>query len=431
MAIKDRDYRSRALRRNLRKQARKGQLTSREKKELLEQEAAFRDARRARAPIVGGALAALGGALTIPAVQAALGGGMDRLREMLDKGEITENEAKEVQKAAEEVAATGEPTKDPVAAAIEKAMPAAEVVADGDMVETEKPSPAEEALMKRRGVAPSATDVEGLENRGLGEMTSSVPRQQLIDQLTGAFEASRGGGTITVPEYDDEGNLTGEEREVPLDEFDFATDAVRRLKNLQADSNVEKSERELADLRDEVRERALAVERNRVEPLSRRGPSLITDAERERVSSQSEDARRRRAREQELIEGAEDALALAGGIQEIDDNYLRPLSSRAARSIPTGLEDSVISLSPIDDLRPLSPRAAGNIPARFGGDLAQIGRRSPSTIPSSMIDQLMGSTLDPRLARSLDMLRQTQERGGMVSKKEALMKKIRAKYGIR
>jgi hypothetical protein len=346
---------------------------------------------------------------------------MDRLREMLDKGEITENEAKEVQKAAEEVAATGEPTKDPVA----------EVVADGDMVETEKPSPAEEALLKRRGVAPSATDVEGLENRGLGEMTYSVPRQQLIDQLTGAFEASRGGGTITVPEYDDEGNLTGEEREVPLDEFDFATDAVRRLKNLQADSNVEKSERELADLRDEVRERALAVERNRVEPLSRRGPSLITDAERERVSSQSEDARRRRAREQELIEGAEDALALAGGIQEIDDNYLRPLSSRAARSIPTGLEDSVISLSPIDDLRPLSPRAAGNIPARFGGDLAQIGRRSPSTIPSSMIDQLMGSTLDPRLARSLDMLRQTQERGGMVSKKEALMKKIRAKYGIR
>jgi len=82
-------------------------------------------------------------------------------------------------------------------------------------------------------------------------------------------------------------------------------------------------------------------------------------------------------------------------------------------------------------LRTLSPRAAGNIPARFGGDLAQIGRRSPSTIPSSMIDQLMGSTLDPRLARSLDMLRQTQERGGMVSKKEALMKKIRAKYGIR
>jgi hypothetical protein len=420
MAIKDRDYRSRALRRNLRKQARKGQLTSREKKELLEQEAAFRDARRGRAPIVGGALAALGGALTIPGVQAALGGGMDSLRRMLERGEITEDEAKEVQKAAEEVAATGEPTKDPVAAAIENAMPAAEVVADGDMVETEKPSPAEEALMKRRGVAPSATDVEGLENRGLGEMTYSVPRQQLIDQLTGAFEASRGGGTITVPEYDDEGNLTGEE-----------TDAVRRLKNLQADSNVEKSERELADLRDEVRERALAVERNRVEPLSRRGPSLITDAERERVSSQSEDARRRRAREQELIAGAEDALALAGGIQEIDDNYLRPLSSRVARSIPTGLEDGVRSLSPIDDLRPLSPRAAGNIPARFGGDLAQIGRRSPSTIPSSMIDQLMGSTLDPRLARSLDMANQTQERGGMVSKKEALMKKIRAKYGIR
>jgi len=109
MAIKDRDYRSRALRRNLRKQARKGQLTSREKKELLEQEAAFRDARRGRAPIVGGALAALGGALTIPGVQEALGGGMDRLRDFLDRGEATgdENKPDETKKASEEVVVDG------------------------------------------------------------------------------------------------------------------------------------------------------------------------------------------------------------------------------------------------------------------------------------------------------------------------------------
>jgi hypothetical protein len=109
MAIKDRDYRSRALRRNLRKQARKGQLTSREKKELLEQEAAFRDARRGRAPIVGGALAALGGALTIPGVQTALGGGMDRLRDFLDRGEATgdENKPDETKKASEEVVVDG------------------------------------------------------------------------------------------------------------------------------------------------------------------------------------------------------------------------------------------------------------------------------------------------------------------------------------
>lgn len=433
MAIKDRDYRSRALRRNLRKQARKGQLTSREKKELLEQEAAFRDARRARAPIVGGALAALGGALTIPGVQTALGGGMDRLRQMLEPGEVKEEDLKKLQDAADKTADAGEPTKDPVAESIENAMPAAEVVADGDMVETEKPYPADEVLMKSRGGAFSATDVEGLENRGLGEMTYSVPRQQLIDQLTGAFEASRGGGTRTVPEYDDDGNVIGE-KEIPVDAFELASDAVRRIKDLHVGENAVEQDLQEQERRDAVRERALAVERNRVEPLSRRSPSLITDAERERVSSQLEDARgraRARAREQELIAGAEDALALAGGIQEIDDNYLRPLSSRVARSIPTGLEDGVRSLSPIDDLRPLSPRAAGNIPARFGGDLAQIGRRSPSTIPSSMIDQLRGSTLDPRLARSLDMFKQTQERGGMVSKKEALMKKIRAKYGIR
>jgi hypothetical protein len=465
MAIKDRDYRSRALRRNLRKQARKGQLTSREKKELLEQEAAFRDARRGRAPIVGGALAALGGALTIPGVQAALGG-------MLDRGEITEDEAKALQNEADKTAATGEPTKDPVAAAIENAMPAADVVADADMVETEKPSPAEEALMKRRGVAPSATDVEGLESRGLGEMTYSVPRQQLIDQLTGAFEASRGGGTVAVPEYDDDGNVIYDddgnvvvEKEVPIDEFDVASDAVRRLKALEAGSEEARAKAELSDQerRDAVEERAMDVESRRVEPLSRRGPSLITDAERERVSSQSEDARRR-DREASALVGAELDRALAGlpegagprmtapseilsgsGLEELGGRPRltspnNPLSRRVQPVTPQfagqelGVQDIPMPEEDFRDegyLRTLSPRAAGNIPARFGGDLAQIGRRSPSTIPSSMIDQLRGSTLDPRLARSLDMLRQTQERGGMVSKKEALMKKIRAKYGIR
>ena len=460
MAIKDRDYRSRALRRNLRKQARKGQLTSREKKELLEQEAAFRDARRARAPIVGGALAALGGALTIPGVQAALGGGMDSLRDFLDRGDATddgtkpEDEAKALQNEADKTAATGEPTKDPVA----------EVVADGDMVETEKPSPAEEALLKRRGVAPSATDVEGLENRGLGEMTYSVPRQQLIDQLTGAFEASRGGGTRTVLEYDDQGNVIGE-KEVPIDEFDVASDAVRRLKALEAGSEEARGEAEISDQerRDAVLERAMDVESRRVEPLSRRGPSLITDAERERVSSQSEDARRR-DREASALVGGELDRALAGlpesagprmttpaeilsgsGLEELGGRPRltspnNPLSRRVQPVTPQflgqelGLQDIPMPEEDFRDegyLRQLSPRSAGNIPARFGGDLAQIGRRSPSTIPSSMIDKLMGGALDPRLARSLDMFKQTQERGGMVSKKEALMKKIRAKYGIR
>ena len=464
MAIKDRDYRSRALRRNLRKQARKGQLTSREKKELLEQEAAFRDARRARAPIVGGALAALGGALTIPGVQTALGGGMDRLRDFLDRGEATDDETKALQDAADKAAAAGEPTKDPVAESIENAMPAAEVVADGDMVETEKPSPAEEALMKRRGVDPSATDVEGLENRGLGEMTYSVPRQQLIDQLTGAFEASRGGGTRTVLEYDDQGNVIGE-KEVPIDEFDVASDAVRRLKALEAGSEEARGEAEISDQerRDAVLERAMDVESRRVEPLSRRGPSLITDAERERVSSQSEDARRR-DREASALVGGELDRALAGlpesagprmttpaeilsgsGLEELGGRPRltspnNPLSRRVQPVTPQflgqelGLQDIPMPEEDFRDegyLRTLSPRAAGNIPARFGGDLAQIGRRSPSTIPSSMIDKLMGGALDPRLARSLDMFKQTQERGGMVSKKEALMKKIRAKYGIR
>ena len=65
------DQRSRALRRNLRKQARKGTLSSREKKDLLTQEARFRKAARRRRPytlglpllagLAGGAAALRGG----------------------------------------------------------------------------------------------------------------------------------------------------------------------------------------------------------------------------------------------------------------------------------------------------------------------------------------------------------------------------------
>lgn len=65
------DQRSRALRRNLRKQARKGTLSSREKKDLLTQEARFRKATRRRRPytlglpllagLAGGAAALKGG----------------------------------------------------------------------------------------------------------------------------------------------------------------------------------------------------------------------------------------------------------------------------------------------------------------------------------------------------------------------------------
>jgi hypothetical protein len=79
-----RDRRSRALLRNLRKQARKGQLTAREKKDLLEQESRFRKARRANAPYMGAGLAGAAALLGTPAGQSILeniAGGVRGLRQ--------------------------------------------------------------------------------------------------------------------------------------------------------------------------------------------------------------------------------------------------------------------------------------------------------------------------------------------------------------
>ena len=70
----EKDKRSRALLRNLRKQARKGTLSSRERKTLLDQESKFRKARRGTAKGVGLGLAAgAAGLLASPAAQKAMG----------------------------------------------------------------------------------------------------------------------------------------------------------------------------------------------------------------------------------------------------------------------------------------------------------------------------------------------------------------------
>ena len=66
------DQRSRALLRNLRKQARKGTLSAREKKQLLSQEEKFREARRSTAKSVGRGLLGAGALLATPAGQRML-----------------------------------------------------------------------------------------------------------------------------------------------------------------------------------------------------------------------------------------------------------------------------------------------------------------------------------------------------------------------
>lgn len=196
MAIKDRDYRSRALRRNLRKQARKGQLTSREKKELLEQEAAFRDARRARAPIVGGALAALGGALTIPGVQTALGGGMDRLRDFLDRGEVDEEDLKKLQDAADK-AADPDASEEKQEEAKQEAISAADELANKLAIEkADRERMVSDPLAKGR-VAEGELDIQDIEEKEeqFDEMAPMRARQAPTNQL-----GERGLASAYVPE---------------------------------------------------------------------------------------------------------------------------------------------------------------------------------------------------------------------------------------
>jgi len=79
-----RDRRSRALLRGLRKQARKGSLTSRERDLLLDQEKKFRKARRRSAPAVGAGLAGAAALLGTSAGQQVLeniGGGIRGVRD--------------------------------------------------------------------------------------------------------------------------------------------------------------------------------------------------------------------------------------------------------------------------------------------------------------------------------------------------------------
>ena len=103
-----RDKRSRALLRNLRKQARKGTLSAREQDTLLNQEKKFRKARRRRRRGIGAGLGAALGAgvgayLASPAFASLLQSGADAaaLRRELKRQGASEEEAAKVEKAVE------------------------------------------------------------------------------------------------------------------------------------------------------------------------------------------------------------------------------------------------------------------------------------------------------------------------------------------
>ncbi len=118
----EKDKRSRALLRNLRKQARKGTLSSRERKTLLDQESKFRKARRGTAKGVGLGLAAgAAGLLASPAAQKALGAAADRFKS--SKADRKASKAEEEKaKAFNELQESATPTADSDQAVAERVM---------------------------------------------------------------------------------------------------------------------------------------------------------------------------------------------------------------------------------------------------------------------------------------------------------------------
>jgi len=118
----EKDKRSRALLRNLRKQARKGTLSARERKTLLDQESKFRKARRGTAKAAGLGLAAgAAGLLASPAAQKALGAAADRFKS--SKADKKASKAEEEKaKAFNELQESATPTADVDQAVAERVM---------------------------------------------------------------------------------------------------------------------------------------------------------------------------------------------------------------------------------------------------------------------------------------------------------------------
>ena len=254
-----RDRRSRALLRNLRKQARKGQLTAREREDLLDQEAKFRKARRANAPYIGAGLAGASALLGTSAGQQLLGnvaGGVQGLRDQALDARLRRQVAKADARTQEEIAelerADAQAKKEEVfdevraAAADNPALAATlgietkpedgpttfdDIEKNTDpVVQEEERDPYAEGRAAFESVQPELERLRAEERQR--ELTSSMNEGRYggayIDQLSDIFDAARGGATITVPVYNDAGDVVGT-REAHQDETSLSESMLSDL----------------------------------------------------------------------------------------------------------------------------------------------------------------------------------------------------------
>ena len=235
--------------RGLRKQARKGQLTAREREDLLDQEAMFRKARRANAPAYGAGLLGAGALLGTPAGQSILSniaGGVQGLRAQAQDArenrksieeEFAQDRALRAAETNQELEALANMNRQESARAEAEQTAAGEPIAQGDLTTPDEPAtpdvprdPYAEGRAAFEAVQPELEKLRAEERQR--ELAASMNEGRYgggyIDQINDIFEASKNGAVVTVPEYDDNGNVIGE-KEVRMDFESTADDMLDAL----------------------------------------------------------------------------------------------------------------------------------------------------------------------------------------------------------
>ena len=390
--------RSRALRRNLRKQARKGTLSAREQKTLLSQEKKFRKARR---PLMKG----LGFGAGLGAGAAAfLGAG--GIAQALAQGLISRRQAEDMMNEQGEKEDDGR--RPDIVGGAETMGPPAEGDARLDPYADPEGMGATRATSRRGGRG----EVDEFEDpEGMGATRATGPTENPLDEEGRNLNPNLNRGydipvqDVVVVGEEEEGEDAAEERQAtPEDQAraERAAQRAERAREAGVDAALEAglggAESPGGDLEEAERQAALVdtpdpVQWNYISPVFREmypgEPRVATGGSRDEMTRRIGN-----------IYGAKDALRPEEGI------------GLGGFTDYTGGFESLPAEEPMEAIR----------------------RRPAASIPMDRPDPRMGSTLDPRLPGAIDRARRSplfMQKGGRVDKSNDLVARIKRKYGLR
>ena len=375
--------RSRALRRNLRKQARKGTLSARERKTLLQQEKRFRKARRPFMRGLGFGAGLGTGALLVPGV-AGLISGLGGLRPgKEDPNEDPNEDPKNVGR--------GPDYADPEGMGATRATSGRG--GRGEVDEFEDP----EGMGATRATGPTENpfDEEGRNLNPNLDRGYDIPVQDVV---------------VVGEEEEEEGEDAAEERQATPEDQARAERAAQRAERAREAGVDAALEAGLGGL-----DRPPVVVDDPTQPRERaRLPEVSQGVEVDMTPAGQDAAQRAQSRAERAREAAIDA-ALEAGLGGSESVLPGTLSERNM-------------LDYLDDYGRPGPGRMSPRPAR--------------PLPVDRPDPRMGSTLDPRLPVALglepmsdmdrvEMLRRRMAQGGRVDKSNDLVARIKRKYGLR